>query len=259
VAATLERVVLRQGLRSSVLEGHAEPSCAARSRARDYVRATLETRRRKEADRQRRRLADEGALAFSVATDPDAVERALDAFLELESAGWKGRGRNRPAAGTRRAAFMSEAARRMAGMAHQGRDPDPPTVERVAAGLIGIDGPRAYYIKTTYDEAFARFSRGLLLTLDLTRYLLDDPRDRGCGFHRRHGPPMIDRVWTERMTIASVILSTRPGGGALFRAAVAVEEIRERSAPQMAIRPRAPVERIRGSRSPPATDAANNG
>lgn len=259
VAASLERVAIHHGLASSVFEGHARAFLRSSLPGAEYVRATLETRRRKEADRQRRRLADEGALAFSVATDPEEVARALDAFLDLESGGWKGQAGTDLRQAPGGAAFMIDAARQMA--AHGAFRVATLTLDgrAVAAGLIGIDGPRAYYIKTTYDENFARFSPGLLLTLDLTRYLLDDPLIEDADSIAVMDHPMIDRVWTERMTIASVMLSTRAGGGTLFRAAVTVESLRERA--------RREWRRIRARRSGvsdacrslPANDAAKNG
>ena len=38
---------------------------------------------------------------------------------------------------------------------------------------------------------------------------------------------MIDRVWTERFPVASLFVSTRPGGGTLFRLGAGIERLRE--------------------------------
>jgi hypothetical protein len=193
----------------------------------EYIRATLETRRRKEAERQRRRLADLGALSFEVVSSEADTARELDAFLELEAAGWKGKSGTALAHAPGSANFIREAAAalarrgafRVATLALNGR--------AIASGLIGQAGSRAYYIKTTYDEAYARFSPGLLLTLDLTAHLLDDPSIEDADSIAVADHPMIDRIWIERHAVASVIISTRPGGGQGFKAAVAAERIRE--------------------------------
>lgn len=193
----------------------------------DYVRATLEARRRKEADRQRRRLADEGALAFAVATAADDVASALDAFLDLEAAGWKGRAgtalRTVPGGVAFVRAAAAEGARggafRVATLSLDGRP--------IAAGLVAVAGRRAFYLKTAYDEALARFSPGLLLTLDLTAHLLDDPAIDDADSIAIADHPMIDRIWTERVPVAAILVGTRPGAEWPVRAAAAFERLRE--------------------------------
>jgi hypothetical protein len=193
----------------------------------DYIRATLETRRRKEAERQRRRLADLGSLTFQVVSSEADTARELDRFLKLEAAGWKGKSGTALAHAPGSANFIREAAAalarrgafRIATLTLDGRT--------IASGLIGQAGKRAYYIKTTYDEAYARFSPGLLLTLDLTTHLLDDGSIDDADSIAVADHPMIDRIWIERLAVASVVVSTRPGGGRGFRAAVAVERLRE--------------------------------
>jgi CelD/BcsL family acetyltransferase involved in cellulose biosynthesis len=193
----------------------------------EYIRATLETRRRKEAERQRRRLADLGALCFEVVSSEADTARALDAFLELEAAGWKGKSGTALAHAPGSAKFIREAA---AALAHRGAFRVAILTldgRAIASGLIGLAGSRAFYIKTTYDEAYARFSPGLLLTLDLTAHLLDDPGIEDADSIAVADHPMIDRIWIERLAVASVVVSTRPGGGQGFRAAIAAERIRE--------------------------------
>ena len=72
---------------------------------------------------------------------------------------------------------------------------------------------------------------------------------------------MIDRVWTERFAVASVLVSTRRGRSLAFRAAVATERLRERAVVELkAIRGR--FERFRkgavhaaGRKEPPAPAA----
>jgi hypothetical protein len=90
-----------------------------------------------------------------------------------------------------------------------------------------VAGRRAFYIKTTYDEDLARFSPGLLLTLDLTAYLLDDPGIDDADSIAVADHPMIDRIWTERFPVASVLIATGPGRGTLVRLAAKLEALRE--------------------------------
>ena len=253
VATALGDVAETGGLKSVVLDAHRRALLSSALPGSDYIRATLEPRRRKEADRQRRRLGEEGALTFSVARSEAEVADALEAFLDLEAAGWKGEAGTDLKGSAGGAAFIRETSRalaadgrfRVATLSLAGRP--------IAAGLLGLCGRRAFYQKTAYDESLARFSPGLLLTLDLTAHLLDDPEIDAADSIAVADHPMIDRVWTERFPVATVMISTRPGGGILFGAAVATERLRERGVAELK-RLRA---RFRRSAKPAAKDGAN--
>jgi hypothetical protein len=193
-----------------------------------YLHSILETRRRKEADRQRRRLSEEGELTFHVAHERTDVATSLEAFLDLESAGWKGqRGtdmRSVPGA----AAFIGEVAQalaaagtmRIASLRLSGRT--------VAAGIVAVSDGRAFYVKTAYDEELARFSPGLLLTLELTKHLLDDSEIDDADSIAVANHPMIDRIWTARFPVASAMISCRPGRDPMFWVIVGAERARDR-------------------------------
>lgn len=216
------------GRQITVLTGHERAFLQSSEDGATYLRATLETRRRKEADRQRRRLAEQGELGFHIARSADEVSAALDAFLDLESKGWKGRRGTdlKSAPGT--AAFIHDMAR---GMADAGtiRIVALTCGERlVASGIVVLSGSRAFYIKTTYDEGLSRFSPGLLLTLDLTRHLLDDPQIADADSIAVADHPMIDHIWTGRLPMQTVLIACRPGTDPVFRLIAGLERLRER-------------------------------
>jgi CelD/BcsL family acetyltransferase involved in cellulose biosynthesis len=227
VAAALGELCDADGFLRVVLGSHHRAILRSPLPGAEYIRATLETRRRKEADRQRRRLSDEGELRFHVARGEAEVARDLEAFLSLEAVSWKGELGTDLTSAPGAAAFIREASRALAERASFRVGTLSLDGRVIAAGLVAQHGTRAFYLKTTYDEAFARFSPGLLLTLDLTAHLLDDPSVADADSIAIADHPMIDRVWTERFPVACVMVSTRPGGGAAFRAAVAAERWRE--------------------------------
>lgn len=180
----------------------------------------LESRRRKELERQRRRLEEElGPLAFALSADAGP----LDTFLTLEAMQWKGaRG---TALGADRAleTFIREAAReaepgafRIATLTAGGR--------AVAAGLVLVQGRRGYYFKTAYDPALARFSPGVQLSLDLSAALADMEGIEDVDSLAIENHPMIDRLWPGRMEIASVMVGLRPG--AMLALAAGAERLR---------------------------------
>ena len=235
VAAALDDICARDGFRQVTLGSHRRAMLRSSLPGAEYIRATLETRRRKEADRQRRRLSEDGELVFHAARDSDEVARGLDAFLALEAASWKGQLGTDLATARGAAAFIRDAARALAERGAFRVATLSLDKQVIAAGLVAQQGTRAFYLKTTYDEAFARFSPGLLLTLDLTAHLLDDPSVADADSIAVADHPMIDRVWTERFPVACVMVSTRPGGSAAFRAAVLAEKARENAVARLKV------------------------
>ncbi|GJE42530.1 hypothetical protein AEGHOMDF_1702 [Methylobacterium soli] len=223
VDRALGRLIAGNGLGRARIDGFGRAFLHSPLPGSDYMRATLETRRRKEADRQRRRLAEMGALAFRVARGPQDIPGAVEIFLDLEAAGWKGRQgtdlRTAPGA----AAFLREAAADLAlrdaiRIAILSLDARP-----IAAGLVLTAQDRAYYAKTCYAEDLGRFSPGFLLTLDLTAHLLDDPALASADSIAIADHPMIDRLWVERFPVASVLVQTGPA----FRLVAGAERVRE--------------------------------
>ena len=97
--------------------------------------------------------------------------------------------------------------------------PMPPTICLVAAGIVLQSGGRAWYWKTAYDPALARFSPGVQLALELTRLQLDargvDLTD-SCAIENH---PMIDHLWPERRTFADIFVgidASRTAGATVF-------------------------------------------
>jgi hypothetical protein len=66
------------------------------------------------------------------------------------------------------------------------------------ATLLSGDGALSF--KTAFDEAYARFSPGVLLQLE-NLALLDDPALAWCDSCAAADHPMIDSLWRERRPI----------------------------------------------------------
>ena len=193
-----------------------------------YLRATLETRRRKEAERQRRRLADEGHLVFRIARDPEEISRGLEAFLNLEALGWKGRRGTDLKAVPGAASFIREMARELSARGEIQLATLELSDRPIAAGIVAVAQRRAFYVKTAYDESLARFSPGLLLALDLTQSLLNDPRIDDADSIAVADHPMIDRIWTARFPVVAAMIPCVSGSKRVFRVIVRAETARER-------------------------------
>ncbi|MFN7029589.1 MAG: GNAT family N-acetyltransferase [Sphingopyxis sp.] len=169
----------------------------------EYWDAAVRAKKRKELRRQANRLAEQGAVRFRRWQAGEAIEPWIDAFLDLEARGWKGRAGSALASHCDTQAWFRAI---LTGAAESGRldmralDLD----ERPLAMLINfLAPPGGFSFKTAFDEDYARFSPGVLLqqaNLDL----LDDPAIAWIDSCAAPGHPMIDSVWRERRALVWV-------------------------------------------------------
>lgn len=193
-------------LRPRIVSAHQRATLDATREAESLLRDALGPKKLKELRRQRARMADLGEVTFQVARDADEIERALIDFLLLEASGWKAA---RGTALMQHAGDMAFIRAAVAALARQGaceivtlacgRIP-------VASGIVLRQGGRAYWFKIGVDPAFARFSPGTQLALDLTRHLCADPDIHLADSNAIPGHPMIDPIWRGRMRIGDVVL-----------------------------------------------------
>ena len=189
-----------------------------------YLSRALSAHKLKELRRVARRLGDHGALMFAAATEPHAVAAALDEFLTLEASGWKGKAGTAAAQHAAVSGFMKAALGALA------------AEDKVAINRILFDGRAiaaaitlrscdcAWFWKIAYDERFARYSPGVMLTIALTEDLLTDAtvvRTDSCATADH---PMIDHIWRERLSLCDLLVAVRPA--APFARAQRLERLR---------------------------------
>jgi hypothetical protein len=205
-----------QGILSFVAERFTRALFRPLANGDEYVAAALSGKHRQELRRMERRLAEAGTLRYALLEPNDEPEPWIAAFLELEARGWKGRH------GT--ALARKEADRRFfhafACAAHRrGRlqmlalslDDRP-----IALKCNLLAGEGGYAFKIAFDEAFARYSPGVLLEVFAIQKLHEQAGlvwMDSCAVPRH---PMINRLWLDRRTIQTVLISTgRPPGDCL--------------------------------------------
>ncbi|HEY4863033.1 MAG TPA: GNAT family N-acetyltransferase [Xanthobacteraceae bacterium] len=178
----------------------------------------------KELRRQRNRLADSGDVAFKIAAAGEETAAALEAFLSLEAAGWKGTTGTALGKKAGDSAFIRSAVPDMAasGAAEMATLSCGDAV--VAAGVLLRHFRRAYFFKIAYDESAAKTSPGVQLTLDITRGLCADGAIDDADSTTISGHPMIDHIWRSRLAISDLLLPTQAGRLplALFAALIGV-------------------------------------
>jgi len=183
----------------------------------EFLTRALAGKRRKEFRRQRTRLSELGALttdALAPGADPAPW---IDELLSLESGGWKGRAGVDSVADR---AFLAEMAK---GAAREGK------LQMLALRLDGrplalklnlFAGEGAFAFKIAFDEAYARFSPGVLLELDNVEHAHRLPSLRwmdSCAAANRF---MINHLWPDRREVHTVFFATGSRRGALTVAMV---------------------------------------
>ena len=191
-----------------------------RESADTYLAAARSGVHLKEMRRLRRRLADGGQLAVETVGPRGDVEAWLGEFLALEAGGWKGRAGTALACDPASREFLLavgiEAFRRgrlqLLALRRDGR--------AIAMKLNLLAAPGAFALKIAFDESYARFSPGTLLEVENIRSLHGAPgiawMDSCAG--PRH--PMIDRLWLDRRTIQTLVVSTGRTAGDLIVSAL---------------------------------------
>lgn len=227
VAHALERAAARAGRAVHILDAH-QRAALVRTTPPGDLRTSLPTRRRKEFARQMRRLAELGPVAFESVATPDAVAAAFDEFLALEATGWKGRGATAILSSPAVAAFARAVVRSRA--AEGGSRID---VLRLAGKPIAMvvsfrAGTTAWTWKIAFDEAFARFSPGAQLMLELPSRLFADGLVARIDSLAAADHPMIDHLWRDRIAMGTLVIGP---AGPIHRLALfsAETEIRARA------------------------------
>jgi CelD/BcsL family acetyltransferase involved in cellulose biosynthesis len=166
------------------------PIIAVRGSFADYE-AGLGGHLRAELRRRRRRLAEVGEVSFEVHLDAD--EGALEDFLRVEAAGWKGQQGTAIDTEPATRAFYLEVARwaaekgwlRLALLRVDGR---------AVAGDIALQSNGTHYLlKTGFDPEFSRFAVGKLLR----HAMVERAFDEGLGLYEFLGA---DDAWKKEWT-----------------------------------------------------------
>jgi CelD/BcsL family acetyltransferase involved in cellulose biosynthesis len=189
---------------------HHRALLAPRNERTQYLENAVSAHRQRELRRTGRRLADTGALLFTTASAPEAVAAAAEDFFAIEAAGWKGEAGTAAAHHDDVIGFIRMA---LPALATEGKvainrlllDGRP-----VAAAITLFSGDAAWYWKTAYDEHFARFAPGMLLSAALTEELADNAAIGRTDSCAAPGNTMLDHIWSERLTLCNRLIAVRP-------------------------------------------------
>jgi CelD/BcsL family acetyltransferase involved in cellulose biosynthesis len=225
-ATTLRRVIARRRGTIATFDRHARAQLRPGDARADYIERAIGAKRRKEMRRQSRRLAERAPVTLATASEPEAIGRALEDFLALEAAGWKGRRGTAVARHADLTQFLQHALR---GLAAEGLARIDRLMWRdraIAAAIVLRSADTGWFFKIAYDETVARASPGVQLALDMTTVLLADPTIARVDSCAVADHPMIDHLWRERLEIGDLLVRIGPDRTATFAAACRLESAR---------------------------------
>jgi CelD/BcsL family acetyltransferase involved in cellulose biosynthesis len=192
----------------------------------DWLEGSFDARRRKEFRRLRNRLSEQGDLQILRLGKGAEANSFIDGFLKLEAAGWKGESGTALANHPGYAAATVEAltALHVAGklrfwtMTLNGKP--------IASLFAFVEGSKASLGKIAYDEAFGKYSPGVLLILDATADFFKDGTIREVDSSAIPNHPMIDHIWRGRIALADILVAPASVSALRFRSVVMTEKIR---------------------------------
>lgn len=193
--------------------------------AERYLRRSLGPGYKKRLQ-QHRQLEKAGALAYERHRGPDAVA-ALEDFLALEAAGWKGASGTALARLPRDCAYIRTVVSNFAGVDAARVDLLRLDGAPIAAGVLLDAAGQSHFLKIAYDEARARLSPGRALAIAMLR------ADFAAGRPFRLDSGAGDQVdpsaypWGERQEMANAIVAL-PGRSALLPRLAAAARMRLR-------------------------------
>lgn len=196
------------GLTARVFDRRSRAIVTNRSDSETFARSFTSAKKRKELRRQRRRLEDIGTLIYTSARTPDEVRLAMEKFLALEASGWKGGQSTALLSDPSTATFARTMVRNFARNGACRIDAFELDGKPIAMGIVLSAHDIAFYWKTAYDEAHARYSPGVLFSLEMTAQMIESGAHEIINSCAIPNHPMIDHIWRERMEMGDLAIAS---------------------------------------------------
>lgn len=207
VGSALRAELGRRGWANAVLVSHERPVFDRRTGENGSPSAS----RQRDLRRRLRRIAEAGTVEFRTVTAGAELRWAVDAFLALEAAGWKGRRGTALAGRPETTAFARDL---FAGIAAGGSGPVQARHDLmlldgkpIAASLALLCNRTAFLWKAAYDESLARYAPGILLEDAIIRAM----HETGFADRLNSAAPagsVLEQLYPDRELIGDLIVAT---------------------------------------------------
>lgn len=190
-----------------VVTARSERACHTGGRqGEEQFKTAFSGKRRKEMNRLLRRLGEHGETRFESLQGASACE-GFEAFLDLEAAGWKGRGGTALKSRPETAAFARQAIANCAERNALRIDRLWAGDKLVAALVLFIERGSVFAWKIAFDEDFARYSPGAQLVLETFRKNLEMPGFSLADSLAIPGHSMIEPLWRGRLETGMLLVA----------------------------------------------------
>ncbi|HVF89852.1 MAG TPA: GNAT family N-acetyltransferase [Blastocatellia bacterium] len=177
-----------------------------------YVNTALSGKHKSELKRKEKRLAELGRIEYKSLEAGDDPTAWIDDFLQLEASGWKGRSGSAFNCDEAQAKFFASSAQsafregrlRMFALRLDGR--------AIAQQVYMTAGSGAFAFKVAFDEAYARFSPGMLLEVKRIDHLQSNREIEWLDSCAAPGN-YLSNLWPYRRTIETVLVGAGMGKG----------------------------------------------
>jgi hypothetical protein len=203
-------IAMSRNLPLDVTNEQTRPMLESLKDGETYLKDSIKASHMREMRRQWGHLAKLGAATYEVARQPRDIRMRMEEFLLLEASGWKGKKRTAMLSDRLRAAFAREAVNNLAEIDAARIHTIDLDGKAIASMIVLIMNGEAYTWKTAFNEDYARYSPGKLLTAQLTDWHLDDPnivRTDSCAIPDH---PIMSRLWQEREAMGTLIIGLKP-------------------------------------------------
>jgi CelD/BcsL family acetyltransferase involved in cellulose biosynthesis len=205
-------------IKALVLDGYERPVLRRAKDGEAYIEEFISRKERQELRRRERRLQEQGKLTRVALGPGEDISRWIDEFLRLEASGWKGREGSAMICSEANRRFLAEtftAAYKRGRLEMVGIDLDGKPLAR-CTGFIAGEG--AYAFKPAYDEAFARFSPGIIAEVARIRMLHELPGVKWMDSFTDADNSVMSRLWKDRLTVQTLAFGTSAAGALMLTA-----------------------------------------
>ncbi len=134
----------------------------------------------------------------------------MEDFLALEASGWKGKAGTAAACDDDVRDFMTSAVAALAAEHKVAIDRILLDGRPIAAAITLRSGDGAWFWKIAYDEAWARFAPGVMLTALVTEQLAGDLTIARADSCATADHAVMNRSWSERLPLHDLLIAVRP-------------------------------------------------
>lgn len=175
-----------------------------------HMKEHVSKKRRKDLVRNRKRLSELGTLTLTDCSAGADLNDAVEEFLRIEAAGWKGKRGTALNCNANTRAFAKQAFGDPAGAPITRADVLALDGRAIAVNLSLQTGRTAFTIKCAFDEEYRNYGAGLLLEEDMIREMLEGNWADKLDSATAPGH-LIQGLWNSSTRIADLLIAAGPG------------------------------------------------